>query len=138
MKFIYLILLTFLTAGCVQLPPTPQDVQAKRFETVPDKAVIYVVRPVVDSHFHGALSFPGGTITTFQGTYFRWEAAPGVHRIEGAGASTAAVTIQAEAGKIYFVEHTVYGSMRGGLLFMALRHIGADRGRKMVNEATLM
>lgn len=138
MKYIYLILLSFLASACAQLPPTPQDIQAKKFEPVADKAVIYVVRPVVDSHFHGPLSFPGGAITTLQGTYFRWEAAPGVHRIEGAGGTTAAVTLKTEAGKVYFVEQTVYGSMRGGLLSMALREVGADRGRKLVSEATLL
>jgi len=35
-------------AGCQQLPLTPQDLQARKFEAVPDKAVIYVVRDAVD------------------------------------------------------------------------------------------
>lgn len=138
MKYIYLILFSFFASACAQLAPTPQDIDAKKFEPVADKAVIYVVRPLVDTHFHGQLSFPGGTITTQQGTYFRWEAPPGVHRIEGAGASTASVTLKAEAGKVYFIEQTVYGAMRGGLLFMALRQIEAERGRRMVSAATLL
>lgn len=37
-----------LIAGCAQLPPTPQDIQAKKFEGVPDKAVIYRVRDIPD------------------------------------------------------------------------------------------
>jgi hypothetical protein len=138
MKSIYMILWGFLVSGCVQLPPTPQDTQAKKFESVPGKAVIYIVRPVVDSNVQGPLSFPGGMISTHRGTYYRLEVTPGAQRIEGAGASTAAITVQAEAGKIYFVEHTVFGSLREGLLSMALRRIDEDRGRKMVSEATLL
>lgn len=138
MKTIYLILLSILAASCAQLPPTPQDIQAKKFEPVADKAVIYIVRPGVDSNVPGPLSIPGGLISTHQGTYLRWEGAPGVHRIEGAGASTAAVTLQAQAGKIYFVEHTVFGSLREGLLSMTLRQIDESRGRRLVSEATLL
>ena len=42
-----------LLGGCAQLPPTPEDIQAKRFEVPPDKSVIYVVRPPVDSYVLG-------------------------------------------------------------------------------------
>lgn len=37
-----------LVAGCAQLPPSWQDVEAKRFESVPGKAVIYIVRDFPD------------------------------------------------------------------------------------------
>lgn len=138
MKRILMILFGIVVAGCAQLPPTPQDIQAKKFESVTDKGVIYIVRPVVDSNVAGPLSFPGGMISTHRGTYYRLEVPPGAYRIEGAGASTAAVTVQAEAGKIYFVEHTVIGTLREGLLSMSLRRIDENRGRKMVGEATLL
>ena len=138
MKYIYMILLSFLVSGCAQLPPTAQDIQAKQFQTLPDKAVIYIVRPRVDGAVQGPLSFTGGMISTHQGTYYRWEVAPGTQRIEGAGASSAAVTVQAEAGKIYFVEHTVNGNVRDGLLSMSLRRIDDNRGRRMVTDATLL
>lgn len=138
MKYIYLILLGFIISSCAQIPATPQDIQAKKFEPVADKAVIYIVRPRVDGNVQGAVSFPGGMISTHQGTYYRLEAAPGTHRIEAAGASTAAVTLQAEAGKVYFVEHTVFGALRAGLLSASLRHIDEGRGRKLVSEATLL
>ena len=39
-----------LIAGCAsQLPPPPGNSQAKRFESIADKSVIYVVRQRVDS-----------------------------------------------------------------------------------------
>jgi len=138
MKYIYLILLTFFVSSCAQLPPTPQDIQAKKFETVPDKAVIYVVRPRVDGPVDGPLSFTGGMISTHPGTYYRWEAAPGAQRIEGTGATSVAITLQAEAGKLYFIEQTAIGNPRDGLQSMSLRRIDDNRGRKMVGDATLL
>jgi hypothetical protein len=138
MKCIYLILFSFFVTGCTQLPPTPGDIEAKKFQSLPDKAVIYIVRPRVDGPVHGPLSLTGGMISTHQGTYYRWEVAPGVQRIEGAGASSSAVTVQAEAGKIYFIEQTVIGNVRDGLQSMSLRRIDENRGRKMVSDATLL
>lgn len=32
-----LLVVAVVPAGCVQLPPSPQDIQAKKFESVPDK-----------------------------------------------------------------------------------------------------
>jgi hypothetical protein len=39
-----LIGLVLVLAGCQQIPLTPEDIQARKFEPVPDKAVIYLVR----------------------------------------------------------------------------------------------
>lgn len=143
MKYIlnnkYLILMVFLFSGCAQLPPTPQDIQAKRFDAVAGRAVIYVVRPAVDSPTAGPLSISGaGMISTHAGTYFRWETAPGAQQIAGVGASSATLTVQAEAGKIYFVEHTVIGNIRDGIQSMSLRQIDENRGRRMVSAAQLL
>lgn len=139
MRHIILFLTIVLAAGCAQMPPTAQDIQGKRFESVPGKAVIYVVRPRVDGPTAGAISIGNlGMISTHQGTYFRWEAEPGLQRIEGFGASSAAVTVRAEAGKIYFVEHTVNGNQRDGTKSMSLRLVDGERGRRMVNEAQML
>ena len=135
MRYVIFSLMVFVAAGCVQLPQTASDIQGKKFESVPDKAVIYIVRPRVDGLVEAPISFSGGMIFTHQGTYYRWEAAPGTHRIEGAGQHTAAVSVQAEAGKIYFVELTATGGARDGLQTMALRRIDDNRGRRMVSEA---
>src|SRR5215831_2613324 len=81
------LLSALLVAGCAQLPPTPEDIQAKKFEPVPGKSVIYVVRRTLDSD--GARSIlldEKSSITTFRGTYYRWEVEPGTHRITGMGA----------------------------------------------------
>ncbi len=135
MRYIILSLMVFVAAGCVQLPQSAADIQGKKFESIADKAVIYIVRARVDGLVAAPLTLSNGTISTHQGTYYRWEVAPGTHRIEGGGVHTAAVTVQAEAGKIYFVEQTADGGARDGLTKMSLRRIDENRGRRMVSEA---
>lgn len=100
------LLIALALAGCVQLPLTPQDIQARKFESVPDKAVIYLVRDHPDFSDKAATIWLGDTvmITTYPGTYFRWEAAPGTHHITGYGPDIGAITLQAEPGRIYFVQ----------------------------------
>src|SRR5687767_6620803 len=67
-----ILLIAMLLAGCVQLPPSPQDLQAKRFDAVPGKAVIYVVRAPMDSPASSGLSLDDREqITTLEGTYYR-------------------------------------------------------------------
>lgn len=102
------LLLSLLLAGCAPLPPTPQEIQARKFQTVPDKAVIYIVRNNPDFNGVPATIWLGEseTITTYPGTYYRWEVDPGRHRIAGFGVDNAAIILQVEAGKIYFVQHS--------------------------------
>lgn len=99
-------LIALLLAGCAPLPPHPQDIQAKRLEPVPGQSVIYLLRdrpdfsdvaaPVMlDDNFMG---------TTYQGTYFRWEVAPGNHRIAGFASDAAVIDLKTEPGRIYFVQ----------------------------------
>lgn len=131
--------IALLLAGCAQLPPTPQDIQAKKFESLPDKAVIYIVRAPMDSHESGTISLDDNAqISTFSGTYYRWEVAPGPHRIAGFAGETGLVELDAQAGKIYFVLHTVRGTARSGWLFTALQQIDGQDGRKLVTQSQLL
>ncbi len=132
-------LIALLFAGCAQLPPTPQDIQAKKFENVPDKAVIYIVRAPIDSYETGTISLDDNAqITTFRGTYYRWEVVPGPHRIAGYAGESGWVKLDAQAGKMYFVQHTVIGSRRGGWAFTDLQQIGEQDGRKLVMQSQLL
>jgi len=136
-----ILIVLFALAGCVQLPPTPQDIQAKKFEPVPDKAVIYIVRPGIDAPVIGSVSLdaPGaGMVTTQPRTYYRWEVAPGRYRIAAMFASTAAVTLQTEPGKIYFVQQTVTGSRREGTKMQFLEIVDDRTGRRLVADAELL
>jgi hypothetical protein len=132
--------LTLLTvAGCAPLPPTPQDMQAKRFEPVPGQAVIYIVRTPMDSREMGGLWLDDRVqIATFGGTYYRWEVPPGTHRISTSTVGHDSVTVNAAAGNIYFVEHTVRGTVRSGPQSAFLRRVDEQYGRGAVARSQLL
>lgn len=132
------LLAAMLLVGCAQLPPSPQDLQAKKFEAVPGKAVIYIVRNQPDlSPHHGTLTLDDvGMITTFPGTYYRWEVAPGSHRVASYAIGTASVAFQAEAGRIYFVQNKVGGYRSATDVFLEV--IPERDGRAMVARAQLI
>jgi hypothetical protein len=100
-----------LLAGCVQLPPSPEDLQAKKFEAVPDKAVIYLVRDSPDFSDVQAQIRVGDKLLlkTYPGTYYRWEVPAGKHTITGYGEDIGTITVQVERGRIYFVQQRVTG-----------------------------
>ncbi len=132
------LLIAAVLAGCAQLPPTPADIQAKRFEVPPGKAVIYVVRTLLDSRESSGLVLEkGGLVMTLPGTYYRWEVDPGMHRVDGFGVGTESVTLQAVAGQIYFLEHTVVGDRRSGPQLTWLERIGDAEGRALVEKSEL-
>ncbi|HKU70983.1 MAG TPA: DUF2846 domain-containing protein [Burkholderiales bacterium] len=131
--------ISVLLAGCAQLPPTPEDIQAKRFEPVPGKAVIYIVRDNVGAHLDHSVWLDDATmITTHTGTYYRWEVAPGTHRIRGGGEATSLLTLNAEAGKIYFVRHIVNGIEWNAAYNTGLQRLDDATGRARVGQATLL
>jgi hypothetical protein len=134
------LLVTLALAGCAQLPPSTEDIQAKRFEPVADKAVIYVVRAPIDSFEVSGLALDDGQqITTQRNSYYRWEVAPGTRRIAGVGPAMESVTLAAAAGRVYFLEHTVIGDPHdGGVQLTALRQVGEQAGRNLVLRSQLL
>ncbi len=134
-----ILLTALLLAGCVQLPSTPEDIQARKMESLPDKSVIYIVRSAMDSHETSGLSLDDhAQITTFRRTYYRWEVAPGMHRVAGYAAANESVTLTTAPGKIYFLEHTVIGTRRSGPQSTGLREIGEQDGRALVMRSQLL
>ncbi len=104
-----LILIALGLAGCTPLPPSPQDIQAKKFEAVPGEAVIYVVRDSLDFSYDEAPIYIGEKVlvTTYPGTYYRWVVPAGRHTIAGYGQDSGTITVAVEQGKIYFVQQRV-------------------------------
>lgn len=102
----FLAALTLLIlAGCVA---TPTLIRSENLQLTPltGKAVIYVVRDRLDHNPSPAtLWLDSGMITLFMSTYTRWEVAPGQHIISGTGPDTGKLTLNTEAGKVYFVQH---------------------------------
>jgi len=70
--------------------------------------------------------------TSFPRSSYRWEVAPGTQRIEGFASASESVTLTTAPGGIYFLQHTVLGNPRDGVLHTALRQIGAPEGRALV------
>jgi hypothetical protein len=101
--------MALLLAGCQQLPLTPQDIQARKFEAVPGMAVIYVVRDYPDFTELQSMIYLGDKLIlkTYPGTYYRWEVPPGPHHIRGAAFDTGAITVSGAPGMIYFVQQRV-------------------------------
>lgn len=125
--------LVLVLAGCTQLPPSPEDIQAKKFEAPSGQAAIYVVRTPMDSRETSGVSVDGMQAATHGGTFYRWEVAPGNRRVATFGAPSDAVTVNAAAGRIYFVEYTVIGDPDdGGVQHVRLRQIGDQDGRRLV------
>lgn len=102
-------------AACTQLPPSPQDLQAKRFDPVPDKAVVYLFRDHPDFVDDGAPVTVDGMMqaTTYPGTYLRLELEPGRHRIAGFASDAGIIELELQAGHIRFLQQTVIRSFIG-------------------------
>ena len=68
-----------LLGGCVGLAPEAQDIDAKRFEPLPDKGVIYLVRgePLYSDRPVPVWLGNPLLITTYPDTFFLWEVPPG-------------------------------------------------------------
>jgi hypothetical protein len=133
------IALILAIAGCAQLPPSPQDIQAKQFQSLPDKSVIYIVRQRMDSWHPGTLWLDDhAMITTYRHTYYRWEVDPGPHRIAGFAPDGATLSFTPEAGKIYFVQHTVLGPWRSSAIASYLELINEKDGREIVSMGQLL
>ena len=127
-----------LVACYTPLPPKPADIEAKQFQPVPGKAVIYVVRGALDSDEAGPLMLDDVTsLTTLPGTYHRWVVEPGTHKIEGFGVSGNRVVLNTQPGQIYYLRHSVFGTMRTGPTMSALQPVGAAEGQQLVMRAQL-
>ena len=103
------LLVVAILAGCAPLPPTPQDIEAKRFEPVPGKAVIYVVREYPDLSREVATVMLDDRMmgSTYPGTYFRWVVEPGRHHIRGYAGDAGAITLDVGPNRIYFIQQSV-------------------------------
>lgn len=132
----FLLLALLLLSGCAQLPPMPGDADAKRFETVPDRAVIYIVRPVSDRNFVAPIMLDDQMMgSTYRGTYMRLVIPGGLHHIAGFAVDNGRISLQAEPGQIYFIQQTTWGysSLQGSVF----QRVEAQTGRNLVLAGTM-
>ena len=126
---------TLAIAACVQIPPSQQEIADKKIEPVAGKAVVYIVQPPFGTYDAGLLLDESTQIRTWPGTFYRWETTPGAHTIRSDQASlNARMKLKAEAGKVYFVQHTVNG-IRGSTTDASLGAISEKLGRQLMAKA---
>ena len=119
-------------AACVTREPSPQETASKRFETVAGKSAVYLFRDRSDLS-DSAISFTidgAHAGTTYRGTYYRFELAPGRHRLAGFAADVGTLEFAVEAGGLYFIRHTAI-RLRG-LEHSVFQMMPADYGRAAV------
>ena len=97
--------LVLLLAGCAQLPPSAQEIEAKRFEPAPGKSVIYLVRDDPDFTDTGAAVMLDDNLmgTTYPGTFFRWVVEPGPHQVRGFAGDAGSFSLATAPDAMYFV-----------------------------------
>lgn len=113
------------------------DREAKTFSTEAGKAHIYLYR---HETYGAAIRMPvslDGRIAGDTGpkTYFLWRVSPGKHEIASHTENTATLTIDAEAGRNYYVWQEVKMGMWAAR--SQLHEVDAERGQKDVNQCKL-
>jgi hypothetical protein len=124
-------------AACAPMAPSAGSAAAPAIQGTPGKAVIYLVRTRPDtSDLTGALTLDGQMIgPTYTGTYLRLEVTPGRHRIAGYAQDTGAITLDTQADRIYFVQHSVSGSWRAQSPHSFFTVLDAARARAAMARA---
>jgi hypothetical protein len=101
-------LLALVLSACAPLPPSPQEIEAKRFEPAPGKAVIYLVRelPDISREVSTVMLDDNMMGSTYPGTFFRWVVEPGRHQIRGFAGDAGVMVIDALPDRIYYVQQS--------------------------------
>lgn len=133
------LLMVIFLVGCasVQMASLENDLKAKSFEPVEEKASVYIYR---NENFGGAipmtLNVNGRTIgQTAAKTYFRLNLRPGLYNVESIAENVSTVTLQADAGKNYFIWQEV--KMGLWMARSQLSHVDEATGRTGVQESKL-
>lgn len=125
-----------LLSGCAQLPPPPEDAAAKRFEPVPGKAVIYLARTGFEPSWIAPVAMNDQMIgSTYKATYMRIETPAGPVRLRGMAGDSGSISLTTEAGKVYYVQHTAYGSR--SFERSAFDAVNADHGQALVRSGQI-
>jgi hypothetical protein len=132
-------LLALCLSACAPLPPSPQEIEAKRFEPAAGKAVIYLVRelPDISREVSTVMLDDNMMGSTYPGTFFRWVVEPGRHQIRGFAGDAGAMVIDALPNRIYYVQQSYTRGFTGfGQSFFRL--IPEPNGRGAVLRGELV
>jgi len=134
------LLLTALVPACALGPQAkPEaDAQARLFQPVPDKAVIYLLREYGDIYtVEVKVSMDGKDVgSTWPGTYYRWVVEPGEHTITSYTQPPAILALKTEPGGIYYVWQDInVGRLREQT---RLYQVDKTTARLVLNQAYLL
>lgn len=125
-----------LLTACTQLPPPPGDAAAKRFESVPDRAVIYVLRSPLERDFVAPIMLDDEMAgSTYRGTFIRLVVPAGQHQIAGFAGDSGRISLKTEVGKLYFINQTTFGY--SSLTGSSFQLIDEKYGRSLALGGTL-
>jgi len=115
-----------INAGLAGVRIDDQDIEAKRFEQVPGKAVIYLFRDAPDFSREVATVMLDDSMmgSTYPGTYFRWVVAPGRHQIRGYAGDNGSIILD--------VAQDLRGDGWGSRLMREMERLARDRGCRHV------
>jgi predicted small lipoprotein YifL len=132
--------LAALAAGCAKgnVATPGQDAQARLLESVPDKAVIYLLRDLGDIYITEVKVGLDGQLmgTTSHNTFYRWEVPAGMHVIVSYTQPPAVLTLKTEPGGVYYV----WQDINVGLLRepSRLQVVDATTARLTMDQARLL
>ncbi|MEC4718430.1 DUF2846 domain-containing protein [Noviherbaspirillum sp. CPCC 100848] len=113
------------TRQCVTVPLAlaEEDVAAKRFEALPDKVRIYLVRPFTVEPIKRSQVFVDQQLVAEMAplTYVVIDVDPGLHHIGVRTDVDAAISLRTDAGKLYYVQYSLsqlFGNYSGQLKTM--------------------
>jgi hypothetical protein len=136
-KSIALFALVFVT-GCAQFGPTQAERQAVRIESSPGVAVVYLIRSNPDVSYLTAPVVVNDRMVgaTYAGTYMRLEVPAGRVHMSGYAGDNGSLTMDVQADRVYFVQHTVSGSWRVTNPHSFFRVIDEARARSVLVGAS--
>lgn len=130
--------------GPLLLAPRDADIEAKKFLPVPDKAVLYIYRnQFIGSAWQIPITLNGELIGRTGGfTFFRKTLSPGEHIVESWAENPVQITLNLEAGNIYYVRHrtrTGMSKIRAGLHLVdeATGQAGVNQSKLLLGEVQM-
>jgi hypothetical protein len=104
-------ILCLLVAACASTPQASpeRDAEARRFETHPGAATLYVYRSPFNTATDDNVLYVDGRLigSTLPGGYFRVNLPPGRHTLHGTGPDGGKLTFDVRPGTLYFVDLSV-------------------------------
>ena len=131
--FVRMLMLAVLIGGCAATPLASResDADAKRFESAPRAAIIYLYRADVRGGFSTLWINNRLLGETVAGTYFRVPVRPGRSIISASGSDMGRIAIDTQEDGVYFVEMQVHGESESNSTTI-FRSVPADTAKQAI------